>query len=85
MHQTNGTGKGLPLRTSDMVSAIEQFKGEHRVPPRELKLHPDDYHELKRQIDPYLKYPVPANITTFSGMKIIIDATAERLPRKIKS
>ena len=79
---TNGTGNGLPPNINDMWNAISQLKATLAIPPKEFKLHPDDYKELQRQAKPFLKYPCPEVPDSFGGLKIIVDEAAERLPRK---
>ena len=83
--QTNGTGDGMPPNINDMWNAVQRLKDMSPVPPKEFKLHPDDYAELKRQAEPYLLHPMPGVPDRFAGLKIVVDATAERLPRKTPS
>jgi hypothetical protein len=83
--QTNGTGNGLPPNINDMWNAVQRLKNMSPTPPCEFKLHPDDYAELKRQAAPYLQHPMPGVPDSFSGLRIVVDATAERLPRKTPS
>ncbi len=83
--QTNGTGNGLPPNINDMLNAVELLKNMSPTPPVEFKLHPDDYAELNRQAEPDLTHPMPGVPDCFSGLRIVVDATAERLPRKTPS
>lgn len=81
--QTNGTDRTIPLTINDMWNAIDRLKNEHHYPPpSEFRIHPDDYEELKRQAKPYPPHPNPMNPYSMFGLKIVIDTTAERLPRK---
>ena len=82
---TNGTGNGMPPNINDMLNALERFKTYCHRPPEDFKIHPDDYKELRRQAAPYLKHQMPGVPDSFSGVRIVIDATAERLPRKVPS
>lgn len=80
--QTNGTCKGLSPNINDMWNAIERLKNISPIPPKEFKLHPDDYAELQRQAYPNLRYPAPGFSNSFAGLNIVVDPLAERLPRK---
>lgn len=81
--QTNGTGRTIPPNINDMWNAVDQLWNTCPYPPpKEFKIHPDDYEELKRQAAPYLPHPMPGVPDSWSGLKIVIDAKAERLPRK---
>lgn len=81
--QTNGTDRTIPPTINDMLNAVEKLWNKCPYPPpKEFKIHPDDYDELKRQAAPYLPYPAPGVPDRFMGLNIVIDATADRLPRK---
>lgn len=84
MQTSQAASARLPI-ISDMLKAIERIKAEGPMPPNEIKLHPDDYAELRRQIKPSLRYQMDRSISVFSGVNIAIDLSAERLPRKMNS
>jgi len=81
--QTNGTDRTIPPTINDMLNAVEKLWNKCPYPPpKEFKIHPDDYEELKRQAEPYLLHPAPGVPNILMGLNVVIDATAERLPRK---
>lgn len=81
--QTNGTDRTIPPTINDMLNAVEKLWNKCPYPPpKEFKIHPDDYDELKRQAAPYLLHPAPGVPNILMGLNVVIDATAERLPRK---
>lgn len=81
--QTNGTDLTIPPTINDMLNAVEKLWNKCPYPPpKEFKIHPDDYEELKRQAEPYLLHPAPGVPNILMGLNVVIDATAERLPRK---
>jgi hypothetical protein len=63
----------------DMVKALEQFRKQGMSVPSEFHVHPDDWDDLKKQV---IRFPSDTPKNSFLGVKIIIDANAERLPRK---
>jgi hypothetical protein len=70
------------LDISDFVIAAERLKsGDQMAPPKEFRMHPDDYESLKRQADQHMPYPSTGE-NRFDGLDIIIDSTAPRLPRR---
>lgn len=72
---------------NDMIAALERWKAEHTaLPPKEYRLHPDDYAELRRScLTRLTSYPnEDALPPSFSGVPLVIDETAPRLPRKPK-
>lgn len=81
--QTNGTDLTIPPTINDMLNAVEKLWNKCPYPPpKEFKIHPDDYEELKRQAAPCLLHPAPGVPNILMGLNVVIDATAERLPRK---
>lgn len=82
MHQTNTNSKTIPPNVNDLLNAMERFKEQYRSGPRDFKIHPDDFEELKRQAAPYLPHPLPGPPAAWMGVALVIDPEAERLPRK---
>lgn len=74
---------GLPPSINDLLNAMGQLRRRGEYPLSQFKIHPDDYMELKRQASPSLPHPMPGVPDSFYGMKIVVDASAERLPRRM--
>jgi hypothetical protein len=68
---------------NDMAAAMEQAKLLIGAAPlqKEIKLHPDDYKALLDQCKPHLLYPAPGAADSFSGLRVVVDEHAPRLPR----
>lgn len=79
---TNGSGIGATPSIDAMLETIERLKDEHRTPPPEIRLHPDDFMALMREVDPCLRFPAQGRGDRFSGVPVFIDPGAERLPLK---
>lgn len=81
MSTTNSGRTENNFSIDDLVDAIAFLK-HMNAPPKEIKLHPDDYEELKQLVDVHLSYPARGMPNSFDGVNIVIDSTAKRLPRK---
>lgn len=69
-----------------MLEAVEKIKRETYKAPTEYKIHPDDWNELRMQLKPHMvTYPNydPLRGPEILGMRIVLDYSAERLPRKV--
>jgi len=63
-----------------MLMALETVR-QVAAPLTEIRIHPDDYRELKASCaGPYLSSFESG--TKFDGIRLIVDASADRLPRK---
>jgi hypothetical protein len=72
---TYGTPQPTPS-IQDFIDAAARV--QHLKPPKsELRLHPDDIHELERQLG-VKGWPTPI----YFGMRVIADSSVPRLPRR---
>lgn len=64
-----------------IVNAISQLKGTSAA---EFRMHPDDWDELRKSSE--VKWAMSTDLRTqcFNGLRIVLDETAPRLPRKPK-
>jgi hypothetical protein len=76
--QTNGVAQPTPS-LDNMLVAMVAARAVQPL-PREYRMHPDDYAELKRSES--LKVRTPLEWKTFGGLDIVLDPQAPRLPRK---
>jgi len=67
--------------TDLLAKMIEAKRAMDALPPvqSEMRMHPDDIEALRRQCE---ATRTTAPVNSWSGIKIIPDASAERLPRK---
>ena len=66
-----------------MRSAIAEYCSLGKVRPK-FPIHPDDYHELKKQMAPLMPFKTgePSPSAWFGGVELVEDKNAPRLPRK---
>ena len=64
-----------------MIQAMERAKALGPPPQREYRMHPEDFKELLAMCEPHVFEP--GSMDRFSGVKIVLDEGAERLPRKV--
>ena len=66
-----------------ILKTLEDFRRNNRPVPAELRMHPADIDDLRREAEPHLVARLPsASGVEFAGVKIIADVDAQRLPRK---
>lgn len=76
--QTIGTGVRVPrVSLAAMAQKLELLTRFMPMPLTEVKMHPDDYAELKRTVP-----AADGSPAGFSGVRIVVDPEAPRLPRK---
>lgn len=73
--------------TDDLITrmrqAMEAAKQLGPAPLRKIKIHPDDFDELKRECLKLPKYPQDGELAnTFLGVDLVLDEEAPRLPRR---
>lgn len=76
------TGDEILLSMKAATRAINEHLARFGRPMRELRIHPDDYEELRREALPFLAHSASGAADSFSGVRLLQDETAERLPRK---
>lgn len=66
------------------LEAVEKIERDTYKVPTEYKVHPDDWAELRIQLKPHVTYPNndPLRWPEIFGLRIVLDYSAERLPRK---
>ena len=68
----------MPL-IDHMIQAMERAKALGPPPQREYRMHPDDFKELRAMCEP--RVFEHGSMDRFSGVQIVLDEDAERLPR----
>lgn len=84
MTQTNGMAQEMPT-LAGMLEAVGKIERETDRVPTEYKIHPDNWNELRTQLKPHqVTYANndPLRGPEVFGMRIVLDYSAERLPRK---
>lgn len=66
-----------------MRCAIAEYCSFGKASPK-YPIHPDDYHELKKQMAPLMPFITgePSPSAWFGGVELVEDKNAPRLPRK---
>lgn len=82
MTQTNGMAQEMPTLAS-MLEAVEKIESEKYKAPTEYKIHPDDWDELRTQLKPHMAAIAQNGAISVVGLRIVLDYTAARLPRKV--
>lgn len=85
MTQTNGMAQEMPT-VAAMLEAVEKIERDTYKVPTEYKVHPDDWAELRMQLNPHMvTYPNndPLRGPEIFGLRIVLDYSAARLPRKV--
>jgi len=85
MTQTNGMAQEIPTLAA-MRDAVEKIERDTYKVPTEYKIHPDDWAELRTQLKPQeVTYHSndPLRGPDVFGLRIVLDYSAERLPRKV--
>ena len=62
-----------------MIQAMEDAK-KIQPPLREYRMHPEDFKELRAMCEQHVFEP--GSMDRFSGLQIVLDEDAERMPRK---
>lgn len=71
-----------PLSLSAMVEAIHRMKARLPVPPKDYRIHPDDYKELKARLKAENPtFQTNAEEPSFLGLRLVLDENAPRQPR----
>lgn len=65
---------------TDMTAAMKRCEALGK-PLTELRLHPDDHTELRQVAKTYVP-GADGPLTQFNGIKVIVDESAPRLPRR---
>lgn len=77
------TGPEILLRMQAATKVIEDHLAKFGKPLRELRIHPDDYQELKREAQSFLTSRTSGKTDGLYGVRLLQDENAERLPRKV--
>jgi hypothetical protein len=62
-----------------MLKAMKDAEALGPPPQREYRMHPDDFKELRGHCVPHVFEP--GSMDRFSGLQIVLDEDAARLPR----
>jgi hypothetical protein len=65
-----------------MIQSMERAKALGPPLQREYRMHPDDFKELRAMCEPHVFDP--GSMDRFSGLQIVLDEDAERLPKTEK-
>ena len=81
MTQTNGMAReGLTVIA--LLQVMAKIECETHKIPVEYKMHQDDFTELRKQLLPHEIKLEPNRPPEMLGLRIVLDYSAERLPRK---
>ncbi len=79
MMQTSSRHSVPPLSVAQIADIARTLDAMCPVPPREYRIHPDDWDEVRRTIAPA---PIGHQPSSFTGLRIVLDVDAPRLVLK---
>ena len=62
-----------------IAKLISEIIGNKSILVKEYRIHPDDWHEIEKEIYSYSSGSMLYNNNKFMGIKIILDKNAKRL------
>lgn len=74
--------ENLPTVAALLQAMDDAMAAIGTMPPQSMGIHPDDLHELRREVPPYVVKTDTLGTYLFTGITLIEDPKAERLPRK---
>lgn len=76
------TGLEILTRMQAATRFIEGHRAKFGWAMRELRIHPDDYLELRNEAEPFMAHESSGTFDSFCGIRLVQDEGANRLPRK---